>query len=103
MPEELYKTGIRLKYDGKAIIYRDARKISSNKHTLQFMTAVICQGNNVIEGRRVYTKFSSETYSGLEGIIHNPVLIDYEKVTEHDTRVKVYLEHVESFEIIPGY
>src|SRR4030042_4405059 len=103
MPEELYQTGIRLKYGGKSIIYRDACKIASDKRTLQFVTAVICQGNNIVEGRWVKTLLDPETYRGLEGIIHNPVLIDFERLTKQDTLVKVHLEHLEGFEIIPGY
>lgn len=104
MPEERYTTGIRLNYGSMKIIFRDAREINVKNNILRFITAATCLGNNTDEdGQRVWTQFAPWVYSGLEGIISNPIYIRYNFIRSQHTAITVYLQHTEGYEVIPGY
>lgn len=113
MSRKWYQTGIKLKYGSKSVIFRDAAEITMDDHHLTFETVVTCTGNNTlytlndtgdsITGhQRVMTQFDSGPIYGYDP--SNPVIITY-KGTDypHITKVFVRRQHLESFEIIPGY
>lgn len=103
MSTKRYETGIELKDGSRKIIFRDAREIKGTAHKLTFLTAVTCLGNNTIDGRRVFTEFMPETISGIEHLVPNSIMIRYEKVDRYTTKVIVYIDEFESFELIKGY
>ena len=104
MSGEEYHIGIRINYGSVSYKFRDAQDIKVKNNILTFGTVVKCLGNNFDEdGRRVRTQLDPSTYAGLEECIPNPILMRYESAGPRTTKVTVYLNHVEEYEVFPGY
>lgn len=84
------------------VVYVDNKTISHSR-TLTFKTTSRCLGNHITEnGVRCQRQLDESTYSSLEGIIPNPILIKYTPVDKRHTMVEVNLSHpnIDGFEII---
>lgn len=97
--EQEWKTGIRIKFGSMSLKYADAREIKANQHTLTFITAVTCVGNNRDENDKpIYTRFN-HPYCPHGCTSDNPVIVRYSYHGIRSTKVTVFLHYTEGYEI----
>jgi hypothetical protein len=114
MSQDRFVTGLSIKYGSMSVVFRDASDITVNKHTMTFLTAVRCTGNNylkiynddgtkVVRTERVFAMHDEQWVTDKDIHIPNPTLIRYESAGSNLTKVLVSMSHIEEFKTIAGY